>query len=111
MTASTLLTMKLNDQTQATSGQMPGMKTMMYIMPVMFMFILNNFSAALTYYYFLANIITFLQNWITKKYFVDDEALLRKIEENKKKPAKKSKFQSRLEEMAKQRGVQPPRKK
>ena len=37
---------------------MPGMKTMMYIMPVMFMLILNNFSAGLTYYYFLANLIT-----------------------------------------------------
>jgi len=112
MTASTILSMKLNDQTSSSSSQMPGMKTMMYIMPVMFMFILNNFSAALTYYYFLANVITFLQNWITKKYVVDDEALLKKIEQNRKKPPKKSKFQARLEEMAKQRGVkQPPKRK
>ena len=110
MTASTLLTMKLNDQTAMSSNQMPGMKSMMYIMPVMFMFILNNFSAALTYYYFLANIITFLQNWITKR-FIDDEALLKKIEANRKKPQKKSKFQERLEKMAKQRKVQPPARK
>jgi YidC/Oxa1 family membrane protein insertase len=89
---------------------MPGMKMMTYIMPIMFMFILNNFSAGLTYYYFLANLITFGQNMISKR-FIDEEAVLRKLNENKKKPAKKSKFQQRLEEAAKQRGYQKPGKK
>ena len=88
---------------------MPGMKGMMYIMPIMFMLILNNFSAGLTYYYFLANLITFGQNMLTKQ-FIDEEAILKKLQENKKKPVKKSKWQKRLEEAAKQRGVQPRRK-
>lgn len=100
MTVSTILSMKMND-TSASSQQMPGMKTMMYIMPVMFMFILNNFSAGLTYYYFLANVITIGQNYLFKQ-FIDEKAILRKIEAKKVKPVKKSKFQQRLEEMAKQ---------
>ena len=106
MTASTILTMKISNQATASQTQMPGMKGMMYIMPVMFMFILNSFSAALTYYYFLANIITFGQNLIFKQ-FVDEDALRRKIQLNQKKKsgiAKKSSFQKRMENMARQRG-------
>lgn len=94
---------------------MPGMKTMMYIMPVMFMVFLNNFSAGLTYYYFLANVITLGQNLIFKQ-FIDEEAILRKINSRKNKPAKKSRFAQRLEELQKQQkqlgGKKPlPKKK
>jgi YidC/Oxa1 family membrane protein insertase len=88
MTASTILTMKLSNQVTASQTQMPGMKSMMYIMPVMFMFILNNFSAALTYYYFLANVITYAQNLIFKQ-FVDEDALRKRIQLNKKKAPEK----------------------
>ncbi|MEX0987861.1 MAG: membrane protein insertase YidC [Bacteroidales bacterium] len=100
MTITTVLSMKFNNQ-MSTSSAMPGMKTMMYIMPVMFMVILNNFSAALTYYYFLANVITLGQNFIFKQ-FTDEEAILRKINARKAKPRKKSNWQARLEEMTKQ---------
>jgi len=113
MTASTILTMKMSNQAQAGGQQMPGMKGMMYIMPVMFMFILNNFSAALTYYYFLANIITFGQNQLAKQ-FIDEDQLRRKLDANTKKKSaakKKSGFQKRLEDMAKQRGYKAPKKK
>jgi len=79
-------------------------------MPIMFMLILNNFSAGLTYYYFLANLITFGQNLISKR-FIDEEAVLKRLNESKKKPSKKSKFQQRLEAAAKQRGYQPPKRK
>jgi YidC/Oxa1 family membrane protein insertase len=109
MTVSTLIQMKMSDATASTQ-QMPGMKTMMYIMPVMFMFMLNNFSSGLTYYYFLANMITIGQNIVFKQ-FVDEKAILKKIEEKKAKPVKKSKFQQRLEDMAKQSGQRTPRKK
>jgi len=109
MTISTILTMKLGSQATSSSQQMPGMKSMMYFMPIMFMFILNNFSAGLTYYYFLANIITFGQNLIFKQ-FIDDEKLLSKMEARKVKVKKKSGFQSRLEKMAKNRGYKLPRK-
>lgn len=107
MTISTILTTRLNSP--SGQEQMPGMKMMMYMMPVMFMLILNNFSSGLTYYYFLANIITLGQNWISKR-FIDGEAVLKKLEANKKKPVPKSKFQQRLEEAAKQKGYKPAKK-
>ncbi len=110
MTVSTLLSMKMSNQMQMSETQMPGMKTMMYIMPVMFMFVLNSFSAGLTYYYFLANMITIGQNELFKR-MIDEKKILAKIHANKAKPVKKSKFQDRLEKMAKERGMKtPPRK-
>lgn len=102
MTISTIIYTKLQND-MSTSTQMPGMKFMMYMMPVMFLFMFNSYSSGLSYYYFLANIFTFLQMWLIKR-MVNDEALLQKLQENKKKPVKKSRFQQRLEEMAKQRG-------
>ncbi len=107
MTGSTLLTMKMTGSTPGSDQ--PGMKLMMYMMPVMFMLILNNFSAGLTYYYFLANMITYGQNIISKR-FIDSDAVLATLEENKKKPVKKSKWQQRLESAARQRGINPPKK-
>jgi YidC/Oxa1 family membrane protein insertase len=108
MTASTLITMKYNSPSTG-QDQMPGMKSMMYIMPIMFMLILNNFSSGLTYYYFLVNVLTFAQNLISKS-FIDENAVLTKLDENKNKPIKKSAWQKRLEDAAKQRGINPPRK-
>jgi len=107
MTASTLLTMKMTGS--SPGSDQPGMKMMMYMMPVMFMLILNNFSSGLTYYYFLANILTYAQNMISKR-FIDAGSVLATLEENKKKPLKKSKWQQRLEAAAKQRGINPPKK-
>ena len=103
MTITTVITIRMNNQANASQQQFPGMKTMMYIMPVMFMFILNNFSSGLTYYYFLANLITIIQNEIFKR-SINEEKLLHQLNENKKKPAKKSSFQAKLEEAAKRRG-------
>jgi YidC/Oxa1 family membrane protein insertase len=107
MTASTLLTMKM--QGSSPGSDQPGMKLMMYMMPVMFMLILNNFSSGLTYYYFLANVLTYIQNVLSKR-FINAEAVLATLEENKKKPLKKSKWQQRLEDAARQRGINPPKK-
>ena len=107
MTASSLLTMKM---TGSQPGQdQPGMKLMMYMMPVMFLLIMNNLSSGLTYYYFLANILTWLQNIISKR-FIDTEKVLATLEANKKKPVPKSKWQQRIEEAAKQRGMNPPKR-
>jgi len=108
MTVSTILTMKYNSPTGGQE-QMPGMKLMMYMMPVMFMLILNSFSSGLTYYYFLANIITFGQNFISKQ-FIDEQKVFKKLEENAAKPVKKSNWQKRLEDAAKKRGYNPSKK-
>lgn len=109
MTVSTILSMRLNSNPTGGDSQMPGMKGMMYIMPVMFMLILNSFPAGLTYYYFLANLITLGQNFLFKQ-FVNEEELRKKLHAKKAKPAKKSGFQKRLEEAAKQRGYKMPKK-
>jgi YidC/Oxa1 family membrane protein insertase len=105
MTVTTMLSMRWNNQATAGTSQMPGMKTMMYIMPVMFMFILNNFSAGLTYYYFLANVITLAQNLLFKN-FIDEEKIMQRLNAKKSKPVKKSKFAQRLEEIQKQQQQQ-----
>ncbi|PKP36217.1 MAG: hypothetical protein CVT98_08610 [Bacteroidetes bacterium HGW-Bacteroidetes-15] len=92
-----------------TNAQLPGMKFMMlYMMPVMLLFFFNKYSAGLSYYYFLSNVITLGQTLLIRR-TVDDEAILKKLNENAKKPQTKSKFQTKLEEMAKQK--QAPRRK
>ncbi|WP_297091981.1 membrane protein insertase YidC [uncultured Draconibacterium sp.] len=110
MTITTIISTKLSQSATSTQG-MPGMKTMMYMMPVMFFFLLNSYPSGLSYYYFLANLITIGQTYLIRS-FVDEDKIRAQLQANKKKPAKKpSNFQKRLEEMAKQRGVQTPKKK
>ncbi|MGE4568318.1 MAG: membrane protein insertase YidC [Bacteroidales bacterium] len=101
MTLTTILSTKLTPTT--TDSSMPGMKSMMYLMPVMFMFMFNSFPAALTYYYLLTNIITIGQNEIMRR-MIDEKALLQQMNSQKAKPTQKSKFQQRLEKMAKEKG-------
>ncbi len=104
MTVTTVISTKMNSQA-ASSQQMPGMQTMMYLMPVMFLFILNNYSSGLSYYYFLANIITIGQMYLFR-YMIDEDKIRAQLQANKKKgPAKKSNFQKRLEKMAKEKGM------
>lgn len=100
MTAVNIIYMVMNNKNQPQNDQMKGMQTMMYIMPVMFLFIFNNYSSGLSYYYFVATLITILQTWLIRRY-VNDEKLLKQIELAKTKPVKKSKFQERLEQMQK----------
>ncbi|MDD3876841.1 MAG: membrane protein insertase YidC [Bacteroidales bacterium] len=111
MTISTIIYTKINQDMMGSTNQMPGMKVMMYMMPIMFLGMFNSFPAALSYYYFLTNIITFLQMFIFR-FIIDEEKLKIKIEANKarKITVKKSGFQKRLEEMAKNRGYKPPKK-
>jgi len=102
MTVSTIMYTKINnDMMGSGSQQMPGMKTMMYLMPIMFLGIFNNYAAGLSYYYFLANVITFGQMFFIRR-SINEEKIHAQIEANKKKPAKKkSGFQKRLEDMQK----------
>ena len=105
MTISTLIYTKINQDMMGTSQQtMPGMKTMMYLMPIMFLGMFNNYASGLSYYYFLANVITFGQMYLIRL-TINEDKIRKQIEINKKKPAKKkSGWQKRLENAAKQRG-------
>lgn len=103
MFVSTLIYTYMNSNMMPQQNeQMPGMKFMMYFMPVIFLAVMNRYSAGLSWYYFLANILSFLQNWIFKK-LTDEKKIRLQLEANMKKPLKKSSFQKRLEEMARQR--------
>ncbi|MAL12652.1 MAG: membrane protein insertase YidC [Algoriphagus sp.] len=99
MTVSQIVYTHFNNQLTTATGPM---KNLGYIMPVMFMFILNSYPAGLSFYYFVSNVVTFGQQALIKL-FVDDEKIRQKVEENKVKNAnkKKSKFQQKLEEAMK----------
>lgn len=90
---------RMNIDQMTTGGpQMAGMKYMsLYFMPIFFFFLGNNFSSGLTYYYLLSNLITMIQTWVIRKYFVDEAKIYAKLKEKAAGPAKKSKFQERLQ--------------
>jgi len=99
MTVSQIVYTHFNNQLTTATGPM---KNLGYIMPVMFMFILNSYPAGLSFYYFVSNMVTFGQQALIKL-FVDDEKIRQKVEANKVKNAnkKKSKFQQKLEDAMK----------
>jgi YidC/Oxa1 family membrane protein insertase len=78
---------------------------MIYFMPVMLLFFFNSYSSGLSYYYLTANVISMVQQFVIKRYFINESAIRAKIQKNKKKPKKKSNFQQRLEKMSKDRGL------
>ena len=98
MTITNVIYTKFNmEQTNTGQEQMPGMKTMMYFMPLMMLVFLNQYASGLTYYYFISTLITIMQT-IYFRYTINEEKLLAKLEANKRKPQKKSNFMKRLEE-------------
>jgi YidC/Oxa1 family membrane protein insertase len=95
-----------NDDMMATQ-----MKIMQYVTPFMFLFMFNSFSAALSYYYFLFNLLSIIQTYVLKKFFINEDALRAEIEFNKKQPKKKSSWQNRMDQMMdQQKAVQEKRK-
>jgi len=111
MTISTLIYTYFNNQVSGATGQM---KYIGYIMPIVFLGVLNSYPAGLNYYYFLANMMTFGQQYLIKS-MVNDEKIHNILKENKKKPEetkKKSKFQTRLDDyMRQQQQVKTQEKK
>jgi YidC/Oxa1 family membrane protein insertase len=102
MTISTLIYTYFNNQISGATGQM---KYIGYITPIIFFGALNGYPAGLNYYYFLANMLTFLQQYLIK-FMVDDKKIHAQIQENKKKPddpkKKKTGFAAKMEEMMRQ---------
>ena len=100
---------KITMNQMPSNDGMPGMKFMqLYFMPLFLLVLCNNFSSGLSYYYMLSNFITIIQTWVIRKYFVDEKALYAKLQAKaaSSKPAKKSKFQQRLDELYKQQQEQ-----
>ena len=111
MTISTLIYTYFNNQISGATGQM---KYIGYITPIIFLATLNSYPSGLNYYYFLANMLTFLQQYLIK-FMVDDKKIHAQIQENKKKPddpkKKKSGFGAKLEEMMRQQQQVQAKKK
>ena len=101
MAISMMVTTKINMDQTSTAQPMPGMKVMMYIMPVMMLVWFNSYASGLSLYYFFSNVFSYIQQVVTKR-LVNEDKLLHKLKENQKKPVKKSGFQARLEKMAKE---------
>lgn len=108
MAISMLVTTKMSMDQTSTAQPVPGMKLMMYLMPVMMLVWFNSYASGLSLYYFFSNVISYLQQILIRR-TINEEKILAKLKENQKKPVKKSKFQERLEQMAKERGVQTRR--
>jgi len=105
MTASTLIYTYFNNQISGATGQM---KYIGYITPIIFLGALNSYPSGLNYYYFLANMLTFTQQYVIRL-MVDDKKIHEQIQENKKKPEVKKKasgFQAKMEEMMRQKQQQ-----
>lgn len=105
MTITSVFYTRMNSNMMDTGADNPmasQMKMMQYIMPIMFLGIFNNFSSALSYYYLLFNLLSFGQQFVLKKVFIDEEKIKAEMAERKSKPAKKSKFQQRLDSYMKE---------
>jgi YidC/Oxa1 family membrane protein insertase len=104
MTATNIIYTKLNMANTTTADQPGGamMKWMMYLMPLMFLFMFNNYASGLSYYYFIATLISILQTYIIRA-TVDEKKILAQLHakrnSNSKNPPKKSGFMDRLEKM------------
>jgi YidC/Oxa1 family membrane protein insertase len=101
MTVTNILYTVMSQRNQPMNDQMKSMRVVMYFMPVIFLFIFNDYSSGLSYYYFISLLITIIQTWAIRR-FVNDAKLLKEIERAKAKPVKRSKFQERLEAIQKE---------
>ncbi len=100
MTGTNLLYTYLTSKSQAQSQSMPGMKIMLYMMPLFFLFWFNNYASGLSYYYFIALLITIIQTYVSRA-FVTEDKVRATIAANQAKPKKKSKWLERMEEVQK----------
>ena len=107
MAVSMFLYSKMTSSQMSNDPQMASMKFMsVWLMPIMMLFICNNLSSGLSYYYFISNLLTMLQTFIIKKWVVKPEKILAQVEASKDKPLPKSKWQQRLEEAQKMQQAQ-----
>lgn len=110
MCISTFIYTRMNSGNMPAPQQgMPDMRFIMYMFPFMMLFFFNNYASGLSWYYFAANVVTMIQTFVIRKYFVDEKKILATIEENKKKPAGKSKIQKRMEDLANRKGIKLPK--
>lgn len=94
--------MTANNIQQPQQEGMPDMKMLMYIMPLMFIFVLNSLASGLSWYYFVSNLLNILIILFIKQFMIDENKIHAKIQENKTKPKKQSKWQEKMQQMMEQ---------
>jgi YidC/Oxa1 family membrane protein insertase len=95
----TSLMISLYSMSMTPDQNNPVLKYMPYIFPVLLLGIFNSLPAALTWYYTVSNLITLILQFVIQNYIIDHDKILSQLEENKKKPKSKPKWQERLEQM------------
>lgn len=99
MALSMFLYSKMTSNQMSNDPNMAGMKFMsVWMMPIMMLFICNNLSSGLSYYYLLSNLITMFQTWFIRRFVVDEKKIHAQLAASAGKPLPKSKWQLRLEE-------------
>ncbi len=99
MALSMFLYSKMTSSQMSNDPNMAGMKFMsVWLMPIMMLFICNNLSSGLSYYYLLSNLITMFQTWFVRRFLVDEKKIHAQLAATAGKPLPKSKWQLRLEE-------------
>ena len=99
MALSMFLYSKMTSSQMSNDPSMAGMKFMsVWLMPLMMLFICNNLSSGLSYYYLLSNLITMFQTWFVRRFMVDEAKIHAQLAASAGKPLPKSKWQLRLEE-------------
>ena len=97
-TITSLLISVYNSQMTPTQDN-PVMKYMIYFFPIMLLFIFNSLPSALTWYYTVSNLVTLGLQLVIQKFIIDEDKIHAKMQENKKKPVSKSKWQEKLEQI------------
>lgn len=95
----TSLLISLYGMSNMQDNSNPMMKYLPYIFPVILLGVFNKLPSALTWYYTVSNVITLLIQFVIQKYIINHEKILAQLQENKKKPKTKSKWQERIEAM------------
>ncbi len=105
--------MMTTGQTMQNAQQpgMPNMKFIMYLSPLFMLVFFNNYASGLSLYYLTSNLITIGIMLVIKNFILDEDKILAKIQENKKKPKKQGKFARKMQEMMEQAEQQKKGKK
>lgn len=98
----TSLLISVYSMSMAPDQSNPIMKWMPYIFPVFLLFFFNRLPSGLTWYYTVSNLVTLGLQFFIQRYVIDHNKILAKIDENRKKPKTKSKWQERMEQMQEQ---------
>lgn len=98
----TSLLLALYSMSMTADQSNPMMKYIPFIMPVMFLGIFNKLPAALTFYYFVSNVITLGLQYVIQNYIIDPKKIHAQIEAKRKETPKENKFLQRMAEMQKQ---------